>query len=149
MKNKGDEKKLSDDYVKEVKNFKGIHNIDNSSILNLTESLDHFDNSYFNISESPRTSTKTENHYLKTETKESEIKLRDKILKSEKKNLTPVDLIKSALEVTKGDYHKAVLTLHNSLKSIAYDLRKVEFDTKNNTSFFNDNSTFIFNKINK
>lgn len=137
LKNKEDAKKFSSDYIKTVLSFKGLQNIGSFSPLNITELFTDF-----NVSESPRTSNKLKDHTLTKMTQEFEPKLREKILKSDKKNLTPSDLIQCALEVTKGDYSKAVLTLHNSFKSITYDLRKAKYDSKNGYSTFDSNSKF-------
>ncbi|MBC7475028.1 MAG: hypothetical protein H7263_12105 [Candidatus Sericytochromatia bacterium] len=47
-------------------------------------------------------------------------KFRDNLLKSDKKNLTPSDVIKLSLDATNGDYGLASLTAHNFLKNITY-----------------------------
>lgn len=137
LKNKDDAKKFSSDYLKTVLSFKGLQNVGSFSPLNITELFTDF-----NVSESPRTSDRLKNNTITKITQEFEPKLREKILKSDKKNLTPSDLIKYALEVTKGDYSKAVLTLHNSLKSITYDLRKAKYDSKKGYSTFDSKSKF-------
>lgn len=144
LKNEGDEKKLSDDYFKEVKKFKGINNIDISvkkkyDILDLQE--------YFSTSESPRTSIKLKNNYLNNETKEFENSFRETILNSKNNNLTPSDIIKIALKTTKGDYHKAVSTVHNVFKSITYDLREAQLTKNNIDNFFNSNSKTYLKKL--
>lgn len=126
LKNKDDEKKLSDDYVKVVKSFKGLKNIDisfNSSFFKKIEQ----GRDYFRVEGSNRVSYGITNE-LASNSKKEESLFRSTLLSSKRSNLTPVDFIKSALEITKGDYQKATLVVHNTLKSITYDLRDADKD---------------------
>jgi hypothetical protein len=120
LKNKGDEKKLSDDYIKEVKNFKGIHNINFTKNVGFIDKIYNETQNNFRIVGSNRSGLTDK---LSTETKKEELEFRKLILNNKKNNLTPADLIKNALEVTKGDYHKAVLISNNVLKAVSHDLR--------------------------